>query len=153
MPAANLNLNRTTVDDGLDSIVIVKDLADIPGGRTLDVSGWDTETFGKFIKAGHFILRDKETGAFSPFPLVQGNKGAGYDATADLTSSDIVGVLKSTVSVEDPRAAILTVGQVNAAAVPYAIIGGIQYKLRTGFGQCRIDFINFNSEDHGEEEA
>lgn len=96
---ATLSEEKTVVNDGLESIVIMKDLADIPGGVVLNVTG-QYEATG-VIPAGTLIGYNDETGYF-PNP-----------SDAD----DLVGVLKHSVLTKDPRAAVMTMGQVNAAVI------------------------------------
>jgi len=126
MATANLNRDKVVVDDGNDSIVIVNDLGDIPGGRTLDVSSVASGT--KEIRAGHIIIT-KANGEYAPLGVSNGEY-------ASLSSGEAyAGVLKHSVTVEDPRAAILTIGQVNAAASPYPVTDTIKS------GLPRIQFL------------
>lgn len=123
MATANLNKDKVVVDDGNDSIVIVNDLGDIPGGRTLDCTG-----FTGSIRAGHIIIT-KANGDYAPLGVTTG-------AYNSLSSGEAyAGVLKHSVTVEDPRAAILTIGQVNAAASPYPVTDTIKS------GLPRIQFL------------
>ena len=116
MPNANLIRENVAASDGLDSIVIVNCLGDIPGGRTLDVS--DVASGTKVIKAGHIIISADATGVCKPMPV----SGTSYDSLP--ASHSYVGVLKASITVADPRAAIMTMGQVNAAASPYTVPDG-----------------------------
>lgn len=126
MQPANLNNDPILLDDGLDSIVIVNALGHVPGGATLDVSGVASGT--KVIKAGHII---KKTAAGNYAPL-----GVSSGSYASLGSGEsYAGVLKASVLVSDPRAAIVTIGQVNAAASPYPVTDAI----KSGLG--RIEFL------------
>lgn len=121
MPTSNLNKKEIEVNDGLDSIVIVKDLGDIPGGRTLDVSGVAQGV--EMIKSGHILIQDDNTKAVKPL-------GVSGDAYASKpTHHSYIGVLKASITVADPRAAILTMGQVNAAASPYPVTSEIKAGL------------------------
>lgn len=123
MPQANLIHEQIEVNDGLDSIVIVNCLGDIPGGRTLDVTGVAAGT--KVIKAGHIIIASS-AGVMKPMPL-----NAGGTAYGNLPANhSYVGVLKATVSVSDPRAAILTIGQVNQAACPFTVTSDMKTALK-----------------------
>lgn len=122
MPQANLNRESVVVNDGLDSVVIVNALGDIPGGRTLDVSGVAKDT--EFVRAGHILVQNDETKAVSPLAV----KDGAYVALPD--GHSYLGVLKASVHVKDPRAAILTIGQVNAAASPYPVTEAIKDGLR-----------------------
>lgn len=114
---AEINLNRKDflVDDGNDGIVIISDLADIPGGRALDVSEWEDDV----IRAGHIIKRTIATDIYAPL----GVTGDNYDTLAG--GEEYAGVLKCSVPKDRPSASILTVGQVNAAASPYPITADI----------------------------
>lgn len=121
MPTANLNRKSIEVNDGLDSIVIVKDLGDIPGGRSLDVSGVASDV--EYLRSGHILVMNDTTKAVSPL----GVSGSAY---ATLPSGhSYLGVLKASIPVKDARAAILTIGQVNAAASPYPVTDAIKAGL------------------------
>lgn len=111
---ATSNLGRKTheINDTLDSIVIVNALGDVPGGRTLDVSGVAEGT--TVIAAGHVIVKTAD-GAYKPL----GVTGTAYAAIA--SGETAVGILKASVLVSDPRAAIMTIGQVNSAAAAKAV--------------------------------
>lgn len=127
MTVANLNKASIEVNDGLDSIVIVKDLTDVPGGRTLDVSGVAANI--EVIKSGHILIIDTKTKTVKPLGVSSG-------AYQSLPSGHSYhGVLKASVLKKDPRAAILTAGQVNAAASPYPVTEAIEKALP------RIEFL------------
>lgn len=120
MQVSNLATLNVEVD-GLGSIVIVKDLGDVPGGRTLDVSGVASGTTA--LKAGHVIIYKSADDSYAPL---------GVSGTAYVTLPSgyaYAGVLKADVAIDDPRAAILTIGQVNAAASPYAVTTAIKEGL------------------------
>lgn len=118
MPESNLTKEVTQISGGNDEIVIVNAPGDIPGGRTLDVTG-----FTGVIKAGHIIIKDSN-GVHKPMPV----SGSSY---GNLPSNhSYVGVLKATIPVSDPRAAIVTIGQINAAASPYPVTDGIKSGLK-----------------------
>lgn len=128
MSVAELNRTSIEVNDGLDAIVIVKDLGDIPGGRTLDVSGVAADV--EVIRSGHILVQDDKTKEVKPL-------GVSNDAYVSLPSGhSYIGVLKVSVLKKDPRAAILTIGQVNAAASPYPVTAAIKT------GLARIQFLN-----------
>lgn len=128
MATANLNRTSIEVDDGLDSIVIVNDLGDVPGGRTLDVS--DVASGVEVIKSGHILIKNDTSKEVKPLGITSG----AYDSLPEGYS--YLGVLKASVLKKDPRAAILTIGQVNAAASPYPVTSTIKT------GLPRIGFIN-----------
>jgi hypothetical protein len=91
------------VDASKDNVIIAKIIETVPGGRTLDVTGFPDAT----IQAGHVII--KEDGAYKPQP-VDGSK----DALA-------VGVLINSIEAAKPEAAIMTRGTVNQVPLKYAI--------------------------------
>ena len=120
MPSTNLSNAKVEIG-GLGSIVIINDLGDIPGGRTLDVSGVASGT--TTLKAGHILIQKAADGSYAPL-------GVSGEAYATLPEGyTYAGVLKADVLVKDPRAAILTIGQVNAAASPYPVTAEIKEAL------------------------
>ena len=125
MPTAQLNKDAFLLDDGNDSIVIISALTDIPGGRTLDVSGVTSDV----VRAGHVLIQDNVTKAIAPL----GVSGSAYVTLPE--GKSYVGVLKCSVLKRDPRAAIVTAGQVNAAASPFPVTAAIKA------GLPRIEFI------------
>lgn len=127
MPTANLNKERIVLNDGLDSIVVVQALSQIPGGRTLDVSGLDESV--EAVKSGHILVIDEKTKAVSPLGITSGK----YVSLP--SGKKYYGVLKCTVLKNDPRAAIITAGQINAAASPAPVTDAIKE------GLPRIEFL------------
>ena len=107
--AASLNKEGLQLNDGNGSIVIVNALGDIPGGRTLDMTG-----FSNGIKGGHIIIK-LSTGEYAPMPI----SGTSYDSLP--ASAAYVGVARYSVNASDPRCAIVTIGQVNAAACEFDV--------------------------------
>ena len=88
--------NSETLDSGNDSIVIVKNLEVIPGGRTLLVEG----AIPDVIKAGHVIIENDTTKELSPLALEVSNAiltfgaltaGSGYAADGTYTDVDLTG--------------------------------------------------------------
>ena len=117
---ANLNNDTQVANDGLDAIVIQKDLADIEGGRTLDCTDSSLASL-TVIKAGHVIVKTS-AGVYKPLNI----SGTGYGSIGDDTA---VGVLKKSVVKAQPFAAIMTIGQVNANACPYTVDATIKSAL------------------------
>lgn len=124
MAQSTLGRKSIEINDGYDSIVVINALGDIPGGRTLDVSAVDADT--KVIRAGHVLVQNDSTKEVSPLAITDG-------AYATLPEgSSYLGVLKASVLVSDPRAAILTVGQINAAAAKTATGAAITDAIKAG---------------------
>lgn len=123
-----MNISESMVMTDKDCIVIINALTDIPGGRTLDVSGLPSSM--DVVKAGHVIVKT-DKGVHKPLALNEA--GTAY---ADKDTSDtFVGVLKASILKSDPRAAIVTSGQINAAASPYPVTDAIKT------GLPRIEFL------------
>lgn len=114
-----LNRKGYFVDDGNESKVIIRDLADIPGGRALNMEGFDADV----VRAGHIIKRTIATDSYAPL----GVSGEAYVEVAE--GEELVGTLKVSVTKERPAAAIMTMGQVNAAASPYPVTEAIKTAL------------------------
>lgn len=127
MPQANMNISQSSIPTDKDGIVIINALGDVPGGRTLDVSGVASGT--EVLKAGHIIIKVTATGVHKPLGVTAG----AYDSLA--SGEEYVGVLKASIPVDDPRAAIVTIGQINAAASPYPVTSTIKA------GLPRIEFL------------
>lgn len=129
MATSDLGLRVIQLNESYDDIVIVKALADLPGGRTLDVSNLpETATV---IKAGNIII---EKPGSAPQALPVGDDGTYAALPAGFKP---VGVLRATILKRDPRAAIITMGQINDAAAPARVtdalaqaLPGIQFLYR-----------------------
>jgi hypothetical protein len=121
MAVTNLNSNAdiTGFDAGLDSVTIVNYIEGIPGGRSLDVTGFTP----KAIRAGHVVIRDTATGDYKPMPV----NGDAYDALpADHT---IEGVVVASVTTDEAMAGIMVRGSVNEVASPYPVTEAIKAAL------------------------
>ena len=105
----DLTPNKTQVVFGEDSVVIQKYISGIKGGRTLDVTGFADSV----IKAGHVII--VKDGVYSPMPV----SGTAYGTLP--SGASYAGVLYRSIPAAKPAASIMTWGEVNAEAVPYAM--------------------------------
>lgn len=108
---ADLATQGPGYDTGNDSIVIVKVLEAIPGGKTLDVTGFTPDV----IPAGHLLIEETATGVVKPMPI----SGANYGALP--ASHTYKGVLISTILKSRPFAGIMVRGTVNKEASFYGI--------------------------------
>lgn len=129
MPYANLNKEGMGIE-GFDSIIIVKDLGDIPGGVTLDVSS----VTDNVIKSGHVLVQNKTTKAVKPLGITTG----AYDSI-DSSTEEYYGILKYSVLKSAPMASVLRIGTVNAAAAAKFV--GAEYTSTIKAGLPHIDFI------------
>ena len=124
MSYVNLDRDEYVLDDGNAGKVIIRDLADIPGGRALDVTNWSLDV----IKSGHIIKHNTVTDVYAPLGIT-GSDNDEYASLGD--NEEYAGVLKVAVLKSKPAAAIMTMGEVNAAASPYPVTDTIKSGLPT----------------------
>lgn len=101
---------------GNDNIVIVKHIAGLPGGRTLDVSAWNEPV----INAGHVIVRDKD-GVYKPLGVTAATETEAAKYNAKEETDVYAGILVATISKKNPEAAIMIEGVVNKAVMEVAL--------------------------------
>lgn len=113
--AVQVNLVDETVniDNSKDSIVIIDNQFSIPGGKSLDVTGFSPDV----INAGHVIIKETATGNYKPMPL-NGGATAYASLPADHTYE---GVLVATILKKRPFAGVMLEGWVNENAAPFAM--------------------------------
>ena len=119
MAVARLDNAKTTVDTGNDSIVIVEYLEGVPGGRTLDVTGFTSPV----IQAGHIVIVETATKERKPMPVTD----AAYAALPAGHSYE--GVVVASVLTEKPMAGIMLRGSVNEVASPYPVTDAMKAAL------------------------
>ena len=124
---ANLNNTRDNFDTSNDSIVIVSNLETIPGGKTLDVTGFSPAV----IPAGHLVIEETSTGVLKPMPV----SGAAYASLPD--SHTYKGVVVSSVPTAKPFVAVMVRGSVNKNASFYTI-SGVLSAVRTALPLIRF---------------
>jgi len=107
MPTADLNNTPVQIDTTFDSIIIKKNLIDIPGGKTLDVTGVTDEV----LKAGRVIIEVTATGVLKPLKIASG----AYESLP--ANHTYKGILIATILLKRPFAAVLLAGDVNKQAV------------------------------------
>lgn len=108
---ANLNNVGDSFDTSNDGIVIISNLETIPGGKTLDTTGFSPAV----IPAGHLVIEETATGVLKPMPI----SGANYAALP--ASHTYFGVVVSSVLKTKPFVSILVRGSVNKNASAYGI--------------------------------
>ncbi|TXK52383.1 hypothetical protein FVR03_01315 [Pontibacter qinzhouensis] len=116
MAIADLTNEPNQVDTGNDSIVIVRNLDAVRGGRTLDVTGFTPEV----IQAGHLIIKQTSNGEYKPMPI----SGSAYASLP--AGHTYAGVLINTVLKSKPFAGIMTNGTVNDVAGPYPVTSAMK---------------------------
>jgi len=109
---ANLVDEQINVDTSKDSIVIIHNQFCIPGGKTLDVTGFTPDV----INAGHILIKNA-AGDYKPMPI--NADGTAYEALpADHTYA---GVLVATILKKRPFAGVMVEGYVNEVASPFPV--------------------------------
>lgn len=107
----NLHNVGDNFDTSNDSIVIVQNLETIPGGKTLDTTGF----LPAVIPAGHLVIEETATGVLKPMPV----SGANYDSLP--SNHTYKGVVVSSVLTAKPFVAVMVRGTVNKNASAYGI--------------------------------
>lgn len=108
----NLVDDTINIDNSKDSIVIIENQFSIPGGKSLDVTGFTPDV----LNAGHVIIKETATGNYKPMPLAS---GTAYDALP--SGHTYEGVLVATILKKRPMAGVMIEGYVNENASPFPI--------------------------------
>jgi hypothetical protein len=124
---ANLNNTGTNFDTSNDGIVIVSNLENIPGGKTLDTTGFSPEV----IPAGHLVIEETATGVLKPMPV----SGDDYDSLP--SGHTYKGVVVSSVLKTKPFVSVMIRGSVNKNASKYGI-ASILSAVRTALPLIRF---------------
>jgi len=97
-----------TIDTSADCVVIQKFIEDVPGGRSLDVSGLpDADTV---LLAGHLVIRETATKEYKALGIT----GGAYVALPAAHTYE--GVVRASVKKSEPLASIMVRGSVNQKA-------------------------------------
>ncbi|QYS85415.1 hypothetical protein JJC03_09200 [Flavobacterium oreochromis] len=109
---ANLNNTPVQVDTTFDDIIVRKATHDIPGGKTLDVTGVADEV----LKAGRIVIQNTTSGDMKLLLIVSGN----YESLP--SGYAYKGILKASILKTKPFASVVVGGEINeAAAVNYGL--------------------------------
>jgi hypothetical protein len=121
MAETNLNSNAdiTGFDAGIDSVTIVNYIEGVPGGRSLDVTGFTPTA----IRAGHVVIKETATGDYKPMPV----NGDVYDSLP--AGHTIEGVVVASVTTDEAMVGIMVRGSVNEVASPYPVTSEIKQAL------------------------
>ncbi|MDR0733802.1 MAG: hypothetical protein LBF08_07070 [Dysgonamonadaceae bacterium] len=106
-------------DAGLDSVTITNYIEGIPGGRSLDVTGFPL----KAIRAGHVVIKETAKDNYKPMPV----NGEAYDSLP--SDHTIVGVVVASVTTDEAMVGIMVRGSVNEVVSPYPITEEIKVAL------------------------
>lgn len=129
----NLVDEVVNVDNSKDSIVIIDNQFSIPGGKSLDTTGYTLDV----IHAGHIIIKETATGNYKPMPLTTGNTVYGA-LPADHT---YVGVNVATILTKRPFAGVMLEGYVNENASPFAVA-----TIKAAFMTATLNAIKFRGD-------
>lgn len=106
---ATLSNDGYSFDGENDGIVIIKNLETVPGGKTLDVTGFDPTV----IPEGHVLIKKDADGSILPMPV----SGDAYDALP--ANHTYYGVVISSTLTSKPLVGVLRRGSVNIEASAY----------------------------------
>ncbi len=124
---ADLTKQGDVFNDGYDSIVIRRPGGCIIGGRTLDMTGFDK------VRAGHIIIREKETNTFKPLGISNG-------AFVSLPEGcEYKGILTGSVTKEKPFGNIMYDGEANDECLPCPLTDTLRAALKTAFPSLYFD--------------
>lgn len=121
MAVTNLNTHADVngFDAGLDSVTIVNYIEGIPGGKSLDVTGFAP----KAIRAGHVVIKKTGTKTYKPMPV----NGSEYGELPE--GHTIEGVVVASVVTDEAMVGIMVRGSVNQVASPYPVTDEIKQAL------------------------
>ncbi|RZK65056.1 MAG: hypothetical protein EOO92_26795, partial [Pedobacter sp.] len=125
--------DTVNIDSSMDSIVIIKDIFSIPGGKSLDTAGYTLDV----LKAGHVIIKETATGNYKPMPLTTGNTV--YDALP--SGHTYVGILNATILTKRPFAGVMIEGYVNENASPFSVAS-----IKSAFLTATLNEIKFRGD-------
>lgn len=99
----NLSDNKKMVDTSYDGTTIPRCFETVPGGRSLDTTGFPAET----IQCGHLIIEETATGVLKPMPV----SGTAYGTLP--ASHTYKGILVASILTAKPMASIMVRGTIN----------------------------------------
>lgn len=130
-----ITTSETQVVFGKDDVVVQQFIADIPGGRTIDFTGWSGKDGADIIPAGTVIIKGTVSGAtvYRPHPVTSTtSEGVTTWAYDTITSGfTVVGVLYRTITRTNPQGSVLIAAKLNSVALPYAMTSAQKTALPT----------------------
>lgn len=130
-----ITTSETQVVFGKDDVVVQQFIADIPGGRTIDFTGWSGKDGADIIPAGTVIIKGTVSGAtvYRPHPVTSTtSEGVTTWAYDTITSGfAVVGVLYRTITRTNPQGSVLIAAKLNSVALPYAMTSAQKTALPT----------------------
>lgn len=105
-PQVNLNNTPLEIDASLDTVICVNLIEDIPGGKSLDVTGINEDV----LLAGRIIIEETATGILKPLAISAGN----YVSLPE--GHTYKGILYVSIPKAKPLASIMVRGTINEGA-------------------------------------
>ena len=130
-----ITTSETQVVFGKDDVVVQQFIADIPGGRTIDFTGWSGKDGTDIIPAGTVIIKGTVSGAtvYRPHPVTSTTSSGVTTWAYDTITSGftVVGVLYRTITRTNPQGSVLIAAKLNSVALPYAMTSAQKTALPT----------------------
>jgi hypothetical protein len=131
-----LAYRETQVGGELDDVLVIKTVAMLPGGMSLDISDYTVTNDAQTIPGGWLLIQNTTDKSIKPLP--QSTAGT-WDALPD--GYVYLGILRNTVSLVDPRAAILVNGVVNGAALENATGAPLTDAIKTALPHLQFLYV------------
>ena len=128
-----LAYHETQVGGELDDVLVIQTVALLPGGMSLDLTDYTVTDDMQTIPGGWILVQNTTNKTVKPLP--QSTAGT-WDALPD--GYAYLGILRNTVSLIDPRAAILVNGVVNGAALENATGAPLTDAIKTALGHIQF---------------
>ena len=131
-----LAYRETQVGGELDDKLVISTVALLPGGYSLDISDYTQTDDSQTIPGGWVLIQN--TTDLTVKPLPQSTTGT-WDALP--AGYAYLGILRNTVSLLDPRAAILVNGVVNGAALETATGAPLTSDIKTALNHIQFLYV------------
>ena len=131
-----LAYRETQVGGELDDKLVISTVALLPGGCTLDISDYTQTDDSQTIPGGWVLIQN--TTDLTVKPLPQSTTGTWDSLPAGYA---YLGILRNTVSLIDPRAAILVNGVVNGATLEAATGAPLTSDIKTALSHIQFLYV------------
>ena len=131
-----LAYRETHVGGELDDKLVISTVALMPGGYALDTSDYTKTDDSQTIPGGWVLIQN--TTDLTVKPLGQATAGT-WDTLPD--GYQYLGILRNTVSLIDPRAAILVNGVVNGATLETATGAPLTTDIKTALPHIQFLYV------------
>jgi hypothetical protein len=131
-----LAYRQTQVGGELDDVIVVQSIALLPGGMSLDITDWTKTDDSQTIPGGWILIQNTTDKTVKPLP--QSTTGT-WDSLP--SGYQYLGILRNTMSLIDPRAAILVNGVVNGEALQTATGAPITTDIKTALPHIQFLYV------------